>query len=157
MKKITVSLTFAVLVVLFVTSCAFAATPAQEDEESPPGTFVWIMQHHTPGDESIRSVLALNESHLWAVGNGGSMIFYDGTSWAEQESGLAETLEGMTALDENHVWAVGFAGTLLFYDGTSWTEQDSDTSEALLDVTALDVNNVWAAGEKETILFGRTQ
>jgi photosystem II stability/assembly factor-like uncharacterized protein len=157
MKEITVSLTFAVLVVLFASSCAFASTPAQEDEESPPGTFVWSMQHHTPGDESIRSVLALNESNVWAAGNGGSMIFYDGTSWAEQESGTAETLEGMTALDENHVWAVGHQGTILFSDGTSWTPQESGIADMLFGVTALDVNNVWAAGEKETILLGRTQ
>ena len=156
MNKITVGLTIAVLFALFATSCVFAAAPAQEDEESPPGNFVWTMQHYTPGDETLRGVMALDSSHVWAVGHGGSMLFYDGTSWTEQESGTAETLLGITALDAGHVWAVGFVGTVLFYDGTSWTPQESGTSEALHDVTAVDADHVWAVGSGGTVLFEAT-
>ena len=125
MKNITVGLTFAVLLVLFVTSCAFAAPPTQEGEESPPGIFVWSIQHHTPGDAALRSVIAVDESHIWAVGNGGAMIFCDGTSWTAQASDTSYALFGVTALGAGHGGTVGHRGRILFSDGTSWTEQDS--------------------------------
>jgi hypothetical protein len=97
----------------------------------------------------------VDESHVWAVGHGGTILFYDGTSWSPQASGATGTLWGVSALDENHVWAVGSSGgTILFYDSASWNPQASGTTDILVGVSALDESHVWAVGYGEIILFG---
>ena len=74
------------------------------------------------------------------MGAGGTILFYDGTSWTAQASGTTGFLFGVSALDESHVWAVGAGGTILFYDGTSWTAQESGATDGLQGVSALDEN-----------------
>ena len=124
------------------------------DEEPQPGVFTWNVQRQPEGGDDLRGVSALDESHVWAVGVGGTILFYDGTSWTAQAGGATDTLLGVSALNETHVWAVGDGGTILFYDGTSWTAQASGTTDTLYGVSALDESHVWAVGTGGIILFG---
>ena len=84
------------------------------DEEPQPGVFTWNVQRQPEGGDDLRGVSALDESHVWSVGHGGTILFYDGTSWTAQASGTTDTLYGVSALDESHVWAVGTGGIILF-------------------------------------------
>lgn len=101
---------------------------------------------------NLYAISAIDSSHIWAVGDGGTIVFFDGNSWNIQESGTGGFLLGISALDPNHVWAVGKAGTALFYNGISWQKQETGISEDLCSVTALDAENVWAAGDNGTII-----
>ena len=98
------------------------------DDAPQPGVFTWNVQHQPEGGDDLLSVSAPDESHVWAVGHGGTILFYDGISWSPQASGTTDTLWGVSAVDATHVWAVGVGGTILFYDGTSWTAQASGTT-----------------------------
>jgi hypothetical protein len=98
------------------------------DNTPQPGVFTWSVQRQPEGGDDLRAVSALDETHVWSVGHGGTILFYDGTSWSPQASGTTDTLWGVSALDESHVWAVGSGGTILFYDGTSWSPQASGTT-----------------------------
>lgn len=102
----------------------------------------------------LSSVFALDASHVWAVGDGGTVIFFDGSSWSKQESGTSFGLNSVTAADPEHVWAVGESGKIVFFNGTGWSLQDSPGSnEELNDVDALDAEHVWSVGSKGTVLF----
>jgi photosystem II stability/assembly factor-like uncharacterized protein len=119
-----------------------------------PGVFTWNVQQQPEGGDELWGVSALDESHVWTVGHGGTILFYDGTSWTAQASGTTDFLRGVSALDESHVWTVGDGGTILFYDGTSWSPQARGTTDILSGVSALDESHVWAVGHAEIILFG---
>ncbi|MBN2028132.1 MAG: hypothetical protein JW854_15395, partial [Actinobacteria bacterium] len=91
-----------IAIVLFMSLFVPSDNPAIAQEY-----FEWSIQ--SPGIESceLKSVCALDESHVWAVGESGKIGFFDGTSWSVQESGTWEDLHSVSALDESHVWAVG--------------------------------------------------
>lgn len=131
-----------VLVLAMVMTLASVPRAAAHDK----WTFVWDQQF--PGtDSDLYGVDALDAEHVWAVGTGGTILFYNGATWTRQASGLTvETLYEVSALDASHVWAVGAHGIVLFHNGSSWSAQSSGTTRALYGVHALSGTNVWAVG-----------
>lgn len=109
----------------------------------------------TPGKQqhSLNAVFALDARHVWAVGDGGDILYFDGKTWKEQRSGTEQPLYGVSALDEKHVWAVGYGGTVVFYDGGSWKALDAGEEVDFLGVCALDARHVWVVGYGDAILF----
>ena len=79
-----------------------------------PGVFTWNVQQDPIGGDDLREVSALDATHVWAVGHGGMIMFYDGTSWEPQESNADEILVGVSALDDSNVWSVGHREIILF-------------------------------------------
>ncbi len=97
----------------------------------------------------LNAVYALDDSHAWAVGGNGAVLFGNGDTWVEQSSGSKETLRGVWGIDANNVWAVGLNGTILNYNGTSWTSLQnplSGTKKILTSVSATDESHIWAVG-----------
>ncbi|MBU4301968.1 MAG: hypothetical protein KKE56_04310, partial [Actinobacteria bacterium] len=123
------------------------------------GDYTWVWQNPLPKGQYPASVSAADSTHVWAVGVGGAILFYDGTALTRQSSGTTYNLFGVHALDATHVWAVGDAGTILFYNGTSWVQQGIGvTSYDLEAVWAADATHVWAVCDANgftdaTILF----
>ncbi len=114
-------------------------------------TFVWDQQQTGIGAD-LYGVDALDTGHVWAVGTGGTILFYNGSYWSAQASGTTtETLYEVSALDAGHIWAVGSHGTVLFYNGSYWSAQNSGTTRALYGVHALSGTHVWAVGAGGTI------
>ena len=97
-------------------------------------------------------VSVVDDSNAWAVGAGGMVSFFDGSSWDDQESNLSTDLYGVDFLDASNGWAVGKGGKIIYYDGTSWTEQTSGTSNDLYGVNMFDANNGWAVGKGGVVL-----
>ena len=98
---------------------------------------------------TLSGVSALDADNVWAVGDDGTILHYDGKDWSAQESGTIVWLRDVSALDANNVWAVGYGGTILHYNGTAWSAQVSGTTDNLYGVSALDANNVWAVGSDD--------
>lgn len=98
----------------------------------------------TPPD--LEAVWASDPAHVWAVGSGGSVMFYNGQRWAAQASGTNEILTDVSGVDSRHVWAVGNNGTILFYNGAAWARQACARAQgkAFMGVSALDATHVWA-------------
>jgi hypothetical protein len=113
-----------------------------------------------PETKALFDVSSLDDSHVWAVGEGGCISFYDGNEWTvECRKELADVnLYGVDALDENLVWAVGDEGTILHFDGYDWSVQTAATHGRLRDVSACDEKQVWAVGDNgDVILFDGTR
>ncbi len=100
----------------------------------------------------FNGIAALDDQHIWAVGAGGKILFFDGTSWTNQVSGVTADLNDVYFIDASNGYAVGNSGTVLYFDGTSWSAQNSGTVKNLKSVTALDNSNIWACGEGGTII-----
>lgn len=113
----------------------------------------WTIQSPLPHGYDIYNVFCLDSSHVWAVGERETVVFFNGSSWTLQNKGSGIDLYDVHACDPSHVWAVGEGGKILFFDGSSWSEQESGTSETLCAVSALDSTHVWAAGDEGKVLF----
>ncbi len=107
-------------------------------------------------DVDLFGVSGYDSNNVWAVGSGGTIIKWGGSSWTRQGEGVTTAnLRGVDALDATHVWAVGDGGIILFSGdgGSSWTRQGEGVTTAnLRGVDALDATHVWAVGDGGKIL-----
>ncbi|MFA5419073.1 MAG: YCF48-related protein, partial [Bacteroidales bacterium] len=97
--------------------------------------------------ENLNSVFVVNEADIWAVGAGGLVIHFDGTSWTTVQSGVSVTLNDVYFIDDTHGYAVGEDGTILFYDGTTWTAQSSSIDANLMGVSFADADKGVVVGD----------
>jgi photosystem II stability/assembly factor-like uncharacterized protein len=57
-----------------------------------------------------------------AVGDAGTILRYDGTSWTKQTSGVTVALWGVWGSGPAAIYAAGSGGRILRYDGSQWSE-----------------------------------
>ena len=100
----------------------------------------------------LRAVWGSDASNVWAVGDGGVILKWNGTTWTAQTSGTTNALRAVWGTSATSVWAVGDNGTVLKWDGSTWNAQTSGTTNALRGVWGLSATSVWAVGDNGTIL-----
>lgn len=69
----------------------------------------------------IEADLELAGSGTWAVGNGGTILNWNGSAWTAGVSGVASNLNDVTCASSSSCWAVGSGGTVLHWSGGAWT------------------------------------
>jgi len=80
------------------------------------------------------------------VGDNGTIIHYDGTSWTSQSSGTTQNLKGIWGSSPNSIFAVWSGSTVLHYDGSRWTAQTVNTQINFTAVSGTSDTNVFASG-----------
>jgi RNA polymerase sigma factor (sigma-70 family) len=63
---------------------------------------------------SFHDVAVADIEHVWAVGDCGMVLFFNGVNWTDQSSGVDERLDVVTACDPEHVWAGSYEGSIYF-------------------------------------------
>lgn len=101
---------------------------------------------------SLTGLWAADDAHVWVVGKGGFVAFFDGSKWALQPSPVTADLSGVWGSSSTDVWAVGTLGTILHWNGTTWSAVTSPVTAALLAVTGTGACDAWAVGESGTVL-----
>jgi hypothetical protein len=71
----------------------------------------------------LNGVWAYSESGLFAVGDQGTIVRYDGGVWTEMASGTTENLNDVWGISPDDVYATGDNATILHYDGTVWSQR----------------------------------
>lgn len=92
------------------------------------------------------SIYAADATHVFVVGESGTIAFFNGTTWAPMTSPTTQYLASVSGTSATDVWAVGAAGTILHYNGTSWSTQTSGTTKRLVTVHARSATDVWVGG-----------
>lgn len=87
-----------------------------------------------PTQNRLYGVWAASPTDAWAVGSGGDVIRYDGTSWKLVSTGMAGVFRTVYGLAANDVWVAG-TGPVVHWDGSGWTKTDR----------AYTVEAIWAA------------
>ena len=82
---------------------------------------------------------------IYVAGTNGAVLHYDGSTWAEMETGTTESLRDVWGSSKSDIFAVG-GRTSLHYNGTSWSPITIDPSSYLLDVWGAGVNDVFVTG-----------
>jgi hypothetical protein len=85
-----------------------------------------------------------------AVGRGGQIQRYDGTSWQPMESGTTKDIYAVWGLPSGELFAL-LRNAVLFYDGTAWTEILT-SSATLTDIWASSREDIYVAQESDALL-----
>jgi hypothetical protein len=77
------------------------------------------------GGHTLRAVWGSSSTDVYAAGDGGTIIHYDGFEWATVLAGAADDLHALAGSGPGDVWAAGLSGTVLHYDETEWADVSS--------------------------------
>jgi hypothetical protein len=95
----------------------------------------------------------LGQNDGWAVGDGGTIIRYQGgPQWLMIGSPTSADLRSVNLLDSSHGWIVGTGGAILHYDGTVWSTASALTTSNLNSVSQVNSQEAWAVGDSGTII-----
>src|SRR5262249_53341836 len=96
---------------LFVTGCSSSSSPWEIAE--------------SPTEASLRKAWADDRGQVWAAGDLGTIVQYDGSSFrVENIGGTLHSVADIHGSSHDNIWAVGDGGLLVRYDGAAWTEQE---------------------------------
>jgi hypothetical protein len=101
-----------------------------------------------PTSEDLYGVLALSPTAVWIVGDGNTVLRFDGVSWTPLASDATQStsLRGAWGASPSEVWAVGSGGTVLRCSGGTASKQSSGTGYLLNAVWGSAANDLWAVG-----------
>lgn len=94
----------------------------------------------------LYAVWGTSATNVYAVGSGGAILHFDGSSWASMASGTSSNLYAVWGSSATDVFAVGFGGTILHYDGSHWAPMAGGSSGPL--------NGVWGASPVDVYAVG---
>jgi hypothetical protein len=89
---------------------------------------------------------------VFAVGNSGIILRYNGSTWSPMISGTTNGLGALWGSSGSDVFAVGNSGTILHYNGSAWSSMVSGTTYNLFSVWGSSDKDVFAVGVQGTIL-----
>jgi hypothetical protein len=105
----------------------------------------WQWQNPLPQGDTLNDVWGSSATGFYAVGEGGTVLFYNGSSYSEMDTGVANTLSSIWADSLSNVYSVGDSGTVINYNGTSWQSIDPGMGNRPL-------KGVWVAGTGEIFI-----
>ena len=98
-------------------------------------TSTWKSQKDPASSQSpLFSVWGFSSSNVFAVGDQGTILHYNGKVWSNMTSGTTNDLLGIWGSSSSNVFAVGDQGTILHYNGKGWSNMTSGTTNDLLGI-----------------------
>ncbi len=88
---------------------------------------------------------------VFAVGDVGVILHYDGSTWSAMDSHTTKSLFNISGSSSHNVFAVGDNGTILRYSGKTWSSMDASCTNSLYSVLAVGAD-VFAVGWDAAIL-----
>lgn len=134
---------------------AVAPAPATSGESVPEGhgpRSSWRWQVRSPPGRELRAIWGSGPADVFAVGQAGTVLHYDGERWESQPSGADQDLSDVWGSGPTDVIAVGYGGTILRYDGQGWQREPSATPMPLFTIWGSGPRDVFAAGARGTLV-----
>ena len=75
---------------------------------------------------------AAGPNDVFAVGEGGTVLHYDGVRWYPMPNPTTKALRAVWGTSPTDVYAAGEDGVLFRFNGSAWTALDSHTTQILL-------------------------
>ena len=80
-------------------------------------TAQWHWDNPLPRGNALNAVWGAGPADVFAVGDYGTILHYDGTAWKKMTSGTTNRLWGVWGSSSQDVFAVGDLGTILQHRG----------------------------------------
>ena len=88
----------------------------------------------------------------WAVGLGGLILHWDGSSWKQQASGVTTALQAVACLDDQHAYAVGNNVLVSTKDGgATWTAETVAGAGLLTDVVCVAADRIFVTDASQGV------
>jgi hypothetical protein len=71
-------------------------------------------------NNTLQGIWGTDAKNIYAVGEEGTILHFDGKSWTSMKSNTTAFLSGIWGKNNKEIYAVGQNGTILRYDGTKW-------------------------------------
>jgi hypothetical protein len=104
----------------------------------------------SPVDETLWDVWGSSATNVFAVGDIGTIVRWNGAEWEEMDAGLGcgcESFYGVWGSGPDDVWAVGDGGLIVHFDGSQWVAGDTMPVDWLGGVWGSGPNDVFAVGD----------
>lgn len=107
----------------------------EQHEVAPPGCRLlnehFCQEELRQPDGSLRAIWGSSATDIWAGGDLGELLHYDGTSWLTVPSNTTQSIVSLWGTAPDDMWAVSrsnideddlpsYDSTILHYDGRSW-------------------------------------
>ena len=94
------------VVVLFIPFIAFAGE--------------WTWQNPLPQGHNLRGLWGGSGTDVFAVGDGGTILHYNGSTWINISNMPPSVLNDVWGISATSVYTVGMTGSIMHSDGTRW-------------------------------------
>ncbi|HTS89496.1 MAG TPA: hypothetical protein VMG41_13470 [Gemmatimonadales bacterium] len=113
----------------------------------------WTGTSGSTGGNNLNWVWGSASNDVYAVGDAGTILHWNGSSLGAVTSGTTANLYGVFGTTATDLYAVGSGGTILHSaNGTTWTAMTSGTTDSLFSVWGTSSTDVWAVGQAATVL-----
>jgi photosystem II stability/assembly factor-like uncharacterized protein len=139
-----------VVVLAIAASSTAKATPEGGKaavERGSPAALVWQVVPPLTS-EDLRDVFMLAEDDVWAVGNGGTVLHFDGAAWSPVPISTTGTLRDIFMLSPDVGFIIEWAGggsAIWHWDGVAWTLRGT-IPDPLFRLDANGSTDAWASG-----------
>src|SRR5262249_48297164 len=116
----------------------------------------WQWRNPSPQGDSLSSVWGSAPDDVWAVGNYGAIVHWNGSAWSSGRTPTASSLGPMWGSGPSDVWAVGSSGAIVHWDGGAWSSVPSGTDTPLRSIWGSGPGDVWAVGGASDYPFTTT-
>ena len=112
----------------------------------------WCWHHPLPQGNALKGLSGTGLTDVWAVGDAGTALHYDGQAWTLIPTGVSVSLKGILANAPNSIWVTGDSGTILHWDGRKFSPESITTKVNLNGIWGTSDSNIYIAGDSATIL-----
>lgn len=116
----------------------------------------WTWYNPLPQGASLNSVWGSGPENIWAGGQGGLLMYWNGKRWFPYWSPAGEDITSITGFGTSSVWATDKTGNILRSNGTCPTPDTCWTIEKrtspLTAIAAVSDKDVWATGQSGEIV-----
>lgn len=104
-------------------------------------------------DSRLLAVYSLSENDVWAAGDQGAILHYDGVRWATAQGKQNYDVLDIDFAGPGDGWAVGTQGVILRLREDTWIPMESPTEENLTGVVSRPRGEAWAVGNHGVFLY----
>lgn len=106
----------------------------------------WIKQQQMVSGVSFTAGVSVSPAEAYAVGSGGAVLVWNGSSWNMAPKLVTSTLRSAWVAAPNDIWMVGDAGVILRGQGVAWTQVPKPTAASFNAVRGTGANDVYLVG-----------
>ena len=111
----------------------------------------WTLHFDLHLDITILAMWGSGTDSIYAVGDEGLILHFDGLRWQRMPSGTQSALYSLWAWDNEHLLAPGDFGLMLRYNGKEWAEFNVGTENFLYGAWGDSLSNIYAVGLSGTL------